>query len=90
MVLYRRQNNPDDMVSPKQREELEKKKVHYATEFNSRLDSMPDSHDKQRLLALRDHYLSKFPIFPVDLSVWLVAYYEDWLKEYNAVKQYQS
>lgn len=76
---------PNELVTPKEREELAKKKIEYTSFFNDHLNRMPDSWYKQELMEKRDHCLKKFPVFPRDLSIWVVAYYEDWLKQLGQV-----
>lgn len=71
------------MVSPKQREMLAKRKEELISEINGRLDQMPDSEIKQELIRKRDHCISKFPKFPVDLSIWTVAYFDDWMRDFH-------
>lgn len=79
----RRSSQPEEFVSPKQREALAARKADLIAEMNDRLDQMPDSYEKQQLIEKRDHCIAKFPIFPVDLSVWIIAYHEDWMREYD-------
>ena len=74
-----------EIVSPKQREALEKRKAEYLNQINEHLNGLSDSPYKQDLMRKRDHCFSKFPVFPVDLNVWVVAYFEDWLREFNNV-----
>jgi hypothetical protein len=72
-----------EMVSPKQRDELNKRRAEYAKEFNDLLSALPENYEKINLIQKRDHCLSKFPIFPLDLSIWVIAYYEDWMRDYR-------
>jgi hypothetical protein len=74
-----------DVVSPKQREALEKRKTEYLGEMNDRLNSLSDSPYKQELMQKRDHCFIKFPVFPADLNIWVMAYFEDWLRDYDRV-----
>lgn len=84
MTLARRRvSQPEEYVTPKQREQLEKRKAELLAEMNERLDQMPDTYEKQELITKRDHCIAKFPVFPVDLSSWMIAYFEDWLRDYN-------
>ena len=73
-----------DYVTPKERERLDAQQRECAAEMTRRLDALPE-YAKPDFLKMRDHCLSKFPKIPRDLSVWQVAYYEDWLREYNKV-----
>jgi hypothetical protein len=75
----------EEMISPKQREALAARKSEYLDIMNERLNGLPDSPYKQDLMRLRDHCFTKFPVFPVDLSIWKVAYYEDWVREFDKV-----
>ena len=81
--LPRRRASQEEYVSPKQREQLAKRRDDLLAEMNERLDQMPDSHEKQELIKKRDHCMAKFPVFPVDLSVWIIAYHEDWMRDYQ-------
>lgn len=83
MALGYRRTTEEEIVSPKQRETLAKRKEELIAEINTRLDQMPESEIKQELIRKRDHCISKFPKSPVDLSIWVVAYYEDWLRDYQ-------
>jgi hypothetical protein len=69
---------------------LAKRKATFLTDMNDRLNQMPDSEDKQDLIKKRDHCMAKFPIFPTDLSIWTVAYFEDWFREYARVTEQSS
>jgi len=83
-LVYRyRPTAQEEMVSPKQREMLAKRKEELISEINGRLDQMPDSEIKQELIRKRDHCISKFPKFPVDLSIWTVAYFDDWMRDFH-------
>ena len=73
----------EEIVTSHQREALTKRKDELIAEMNERLDQMPDSHDKQELIKKRDHCIARFPIFPTDLSIWIIAYHEDWFRDYN-------
>lgn len=73
----------EEIITPKQREALAKRKDELMGEINALLDQMPDSEVKIALTAKRDHCLAKFPVFPADLTIWIIAYHEDWLREYN-------
>jgi hypothetical protein len=76
----------EEVVTPQQRDVLESRRVALLAEMNKKLDSMPDDMlDKQELIAKRDHCMSKFPKFPTDLSIWIIAYHEDWLRAYDSV-----
>jgi hypothetical protein len=83
----RRVSQPEEFVSPKQREALALRKDELIKEMNDRLDTLPDSLEKQELVRKRDHALSKFPVFPLDLSIWMIAYYEEWIKAYIALSK---
>ena len=84
--LRRRTSQPEEFVSPKQREALAEKKVELLGEIDERLNQMPDSYEKEELTRKRDHCVSKFPVFPIDLNGWIVAYHEDWMREYERAK----
>lgn len=73
----------EEMVSPGQREMLAKRKDELIAEINELLDGMPDSYVKEELIERRDHCMAKFPVFPVDLSIWIIAYHEDWMRAYR-------
>lgn len=76
----------EEVVTPKQREALESRRVALIGAINERLDRMPDDMpEKQELIAKRDHCIAKFPKFPTDLSIWTIAYYEDWMRAYDSV-----
>jgi hypothetical protein len=53
--------------------------------MDERLAQMADSHEKLELISKRDHAVAKFPVFPVDLSIWMIAYFEDWMRDYRRV-----
>lgn len=73
----------EEIITPKQREALAKRKEELMGEINKLLDQMPESEAKAELTAKRDHCLAKFPVFPVDLSIWIIAYQEDWFRDHN-------
>jgi hypothetical protein len=73
------------MVSPKQREALANRKAVLLAEMNERLDQLPDSYEKEQLILKRNHCESKFPVFPADLTVWTIAYYEDFMRECDRI-----
>lgn len=81
--LRRRTTPPEEFVSPKQREALAVKKAELLGEIDKRLNEMPDSYVKEELVQKRNHCESKFPVFPVDLNGWIVAYHEDWMRDYD-------
>lgn len=81
-MAFRPHFNQEEIVSPKQRDALAKRKTALVAEMNDRLNQMPDSEEKQELIKKRDHCITKFPVFPADLSIWVIAYHEDWLREY--------
>lgn len=83
--VTRRTREPEEFVSATQREALAKRKAELIAEINDRLNQMSDSDEKQELIKKRDHCIAKFPVFPVDLSIWQVAYWEDWMRDYNRV-----
>jgi len=82
-MSFARRQTQEEIVSPKQREALAKRKVELIAEIDNRLDQMPDSDEKVELIKKRDHCIAKFPVYPVDLSIWIIAYFEDWLREYE-------
>ena len=73
----------EEIVSPKQREMLANRKAELIAEMNERLDRMADSPAKHDLIMKRDHCIAKFPVSPVDLSIWIIAYFEDWMRAYT-------
>jgi hypothetical protein len=85
MAFAPRIQRQEEMVSPKQREALDKRKAEYLSHINEMLNGLADSPYKQDLMQRRDHCFTKFPIFPVDLSIWVIAYFEDWLREFDRV-----
>ena len=80
---FRQVYKEEELITPKQREALAQRKIDLIAEINQRLDQMPESEVKQDLIRKRDHCIAKFPKSPVDLSIWIIAYHEDWLREYN-------
>lgn len=82
-MAFTPRTSPQEIVNPRQREALERQKAEYLTIINEHLNQMSDTETKQDLMRKRDHCFSKFPVFPADLSIWVVAYYEDWLREYR-------
>jgi hypothetical protein len=79
--------NIEEVVTPKQREQLDKQKKEFFTEIDVKLASIPeDSYDRPDLQRMRDNAFRRFPTFPVDLTIWKIAYYEDFLKAYQRVR----
>ncbi len=87
MALKHRRETREDIpfVSNKQRDLLLQRKAEYLALVNQHLEQLEDSPFKVELVTLRDRFFAKFPAFPVDLSSWVVAYYEDWLREFEKV-----
>jgi hypothetical protein len=88
MAYAPRFRNPfreEEIATPKQREELAKRKDELIGEMNARLDQLPNSHEKDELIRKRDHCIAKFPKLPADLSVWMVAYFEDFMRDYQRI-----
>ena len=90
MAFAPRRVAQEEIVGPKERETLAKRKAELTTEMDDRLAQMADSYEKQELIRKRDHALTKFPVFPVDLSIWIIAYFEDWVRDYDRVAMYTS
>jgi len=90
MAFAPRFRQPEEIITSKQREALAKRKAELLGEINERLDQLPDSHEKQDLIKKRDHCVAKFPISPVDLSIWIVAYWEDWMRDYSRAEGSRS
>lgn len=82
---YREISDKITNLSAKERERLQQEKERYLTEINRRLDQLEDSPFKIDLAALRNQYFLKFPTDPTNLTIWTVAYYEDWLREFAKV-----
>jgi hypothetical protein len=89
MALPFRRPIMDDtpIIAPKEREKLLKQKEERLAEMNLLLDGIEDSPFKTELQTRRDHVFAKFPTDPANLTIWIVAYYEDWLREYRKVPE---
>ena len=62
---------------------LKLQKDHYESEIHRVMAEFPDSVQREELWSLATRCLQKFPDAKHNISIWLIAYYEDWVKEYN-------
>jgi energy-converting hydrogenase A subunit M len=83
MTVSRNYLREQDLVSPKQRETLEIKRAEFIDLFEQRLALISVPEIREELMRKRDHCMSKWPITPANLSIWIVAYWEDWMREAN-------
>ena len=82
---FRRAMDDVPFISNKERDKLLQQKKEHLAAVNTLLDGLEESPFKQELLTKRDQVFAKFPTDPMNLTIWTVAYYEDWLREYHKV-----
>lgn len=82
---YSQAKPEEEFVSAKQREALARQKQECTEAMNEKLQAIPVELQGD-LVTSRDHALTKFPRFPNDMAVWLIAYYEDWMRKANEAK----
>jgi hypothetical protein len=70
----------EEFVSVKQQEALARQKQECAAAMVAKLQAIP-TELQDDLIRSREHALLKFPRFPRDVSVWRIAYYEDWMRK---------